>query len=103
MARKPNYRFERHERERIKAAKKAARAEAKAAKKVKPEGEAGEGEADEAARKRPRRPKTSGGKVGLGYRRPNRAGQLREARTVLSCLLAQVAAQAQVRLHSLRA
>jgi hypothetical protein len=30
MARKPNYRFERHERERIKAAKKAARAEAKA-------------------------------------------------------------------------
>ena len=48
MARKPNYRFERHERERIKAAKKAARAEAKAAKKVKP-GEAGEGEADEAA------------------------------------------------------
>ena len=46
MARKPNYRFERHERERIKAAKKAARAEAKAAKKVKPEGEAGEGTAD---------------------------------------------------------
>ncbi len=35
MPRKPNYRFERHERERIKAAKKAARAEAKAAKKVK--------------------------------------------------------------------
>ena len=35
MARKPNYRFERHERERIKAAKKAARAEAKAAKKAK--------------------------------------------------------------------
>jgi hypothetical protein len=35
MPRKPNYRFERHERERIKAAKKAARAEAKAAKKAK--------------------------------------------------------------------
>ena len=33
MARKPNYRFERHERERIKAEKKAARAEAKASKK----------------------------------------------------------------------
>ena len=49
MARKPNYRFERHERERIKAAKKAARAEAKAAKKAKPEdGETGEGTADEA-------------------------------------------------------
>jgi hypothetical protein len=32
MPRKPNYRFERHERERIKAAKKAARAEAKAAR-----------------------------------------------------------------------
>ena len=48
MARKPNYRFERHERERIKAAKKAARAEAKAAKKVRPEGgEADEGGADE--------------------------------------------------------
>ncbi len=29
MARKPNYRFERMERERVKAAKKAARAEAK--------------------------------------------------------------------------
>jgi hypothetical protein len=48
MARKPNYRFERHERERIKAAKKAARAEAKAAKKAKPEGEAGDGEVDNA-------------------------------------------------------
>jgi hypothetical protein len=49
MARKPNYRFERHERERIKAAKKAARAEAKAAKKAKPEGEAepAEGAADD--------------------------------------------------------
>jgi len=47
MARKPNYRFERHERERIKAAKKAARAEAKAAKKAKPEGEPGEGTADD--------------------------------------------------------
>ena len=35
MARKPNYRFERHERERIKAEKKAARAQAKASKKVK--------------------------------------------------------------------
>jgi hypothetical protein len=46
MARKPNYRFERHERERIKAAKKAARAEAKAAKKVKP-GDGSEGAADE--------------------------------------------------------
>lgn len=34
MARKPNYRFERHERERIKAEKKAARAEAKAEKKA---------------------------------------------------------------------
>ncbi len=32
MPRKPNYRFERHERERIKAAKKAARAEVKAAR-----------------------------------------------------------------------
>ena len=49
MARKPNYRFERHERERIKAAKKAARAEAKAAKKAKAaEGEdAGEGATDD--------------------------------------------------------
>ena len=38
MPRKPNYRFERNERERIKAAKKAARAEAKAeAKKEKAE------------------------------------------------------------------
>ena len=34
MARKPNYRFERHERERIKAEKKAARDEAKASKKA---------------------------------------------------------------------
>ncbi|MEM7044724.1 MAG: hypothetical protein AAF543_18090 [Pseudomonadota bacterium] len=33
MARKPNYRFERHERERAKAAKKAAKMEAKAEKK----------------------------------------------------------------------
>jgi len=33
MARKPNYRFERHERERAKAAKKAAKKEAKAEKK----------------------------------------------------------------------
>ncbi|MGI9437989.1 MAG: hypothetical protein ACR2Q4_24675 [Geminicoccaceae bacterium] len=34
MARKPNYRFERNERERAKAAKKAAKAEAKAEKKT---------------------------------------------------------------------
>ena len=49
MARKPNYRFERHERERIKAAKKAARAEAKAAKKAKAAGgdDAGEGTTDD--------------------------------------------------------
>ena len=33
MPRKPNYRFERHERERAKAAKKAAKREAKAEKK----------------------------------------------------------------------
>ena len=33
MARKPNYRFERHERERAKAAKKAAKRKAKAEKK----------------------------------------------------------------------
>ncbi len=33
MARKPNYRFERHEREKAKAAKKAAKQEAKAQKK----------------------------------------------------------------------
>lgn len=33
MARKPNYRFERHEREKAKAAKKAAKTEAKAQKK----------------------------------------------------------------------
>jgi hypothetical protein len=32
MPRRPNYRFERHERERVKAAKKAAKAEKKAAK-----------------------------------------------------------------------
>ena len=36
MARKPNYRFERHERERAKAAKKAAKAEAKVPKKSEP-------------------------------------------------------------------
>jgi hypothetical protein len=36
MARKPNYRFERFERERTRAVKKAARAQAKADKKVKP-------------------------------------------------------------------
>jgi hypothetical protein len=35
MARKPNYRFERFERERTRAAKKAARAQAKAEKKAK--------------------------------------------------------------------
>ena len=34
MARKPNYRFERHERERVKAAKKAAKREAKSDKKA---------------------------------------------------------------------
>ena len=37
MARKPNYRFERHERERAKAAKKAAKQEAKAEKKGEPQ------------------------------------------------------------------
>ena len=37
MARKPNYRFERHERERAKAAKKTAKQEAKAQKKDEPE------------------------------------------------------------------
>ncbi|MEZ5935584.1 MAG: hypothetical protein R3F54_27450 [Alphaproteobacteria bacterium] len=37
MARKPNYRFERNERERAKAAKKVAKREAKAEKKVEPE------------------------------------------------------------------
>ncbi len=36
MARKPNYRFERHERERAKAAKKAAKAETKVTKKSEP-------------------------------------------------------------------
>lgn len=36
MARKPNYRFERHERERAKALKKAAKKEAKAEKKTEP-------------------------------------------------------------------
>ena len=39
MARKPNYRFERFERERTRAAKKAARAQAKADKKKAAEGE----------------------------------------------------------------
>jgi hypothetical protein len=50
MARKPNYRFERFERERTKAAKKAARAQAKADKKAKA-GEASHdaGFSDEAA------------------------------------------------------
>jgi hypothetical protein len=37
MPRKPNYRFERHERERVKAAKKAAKAEKKATKSESPE------------------------------------------------------------------
>ncbi len=37
MARKPNYRFERHERERAKAAKKAAKQETKAEKKGEPQ------------------------------------------------------------------
>ena len=37
MPRKPNYRFERHERERAKAAKKAAKREAKAEAKDEPE------------------------------------------------------------------
>ncbi|MGI9508546.1 MAG: hypothetical protein ACR2QJ_04255 [Geminicoccaceae bacterium] len=37
MARKPNYRFERHERERAKAAKRAAKQEAKAEKKSEPQ------------------------------------------------------------------
>jgi len=40
MARKPNYRFERMERERVKAAKKAARAEAKKAEKERKKAEA---------------------------------------------------------------
>jgi hypothetical protein len=39
MPRKPNYRFERHERERVKAAKKAAKAEKKATKPDPPETE----------------------------------------------------------------
>jgi hypothetical protein len=43
MPRKPNYRFERFERERTRAAKKAARAQAKADKKAK----ASEGSADQ--------------------------------------------------------
>ncbi|HEX6115324.1 MAG TPA: hypothetical protein VFZ10_23730 [Geminicoccaceae bacterium] len=38
MPRKPNYRFERFERDRTRAAKKAARAQAKADKKKVPEG-----------------------------------------------------------------
>lgn len=41
MPRKPNYRFERHERERAKAAKKAAKQEAKSEKKAEPEAEDG--------------------------------------------------------------
>jgi hypothetical protein len=49
MPRKPNYRFERHERERVKAAKKAARAEAKAEKKAGKEAEPGESRPDEGA------------------------------------------------------
>lgn len=43
MARKPNYRFERSEREKAKAAKKAAKSEAKAQKKTEDvEGETGD-------------------------------------------------------------
>jgi hypothetical protein len=49
MPRKPNYRFERHERERVKAAKKAARAEAKAEKKAAKEGGAGEAPSNESS------------------------------------------------------
>ncbi|MGH6919135.1 MAG: hypothetical protein ACREJ0_15690 [Geminicoccaceae bacterium] len=50
MARKPNYRFERFERDRTRAAKKAARAQAKAEKKAKAtEGSAGEAPPDEAS------------------------------------------------------
>jgi hypothetical protein len=45
MPRKPNYRFERFERERTRAAKKAARAQAKAEKKAK----AAEGATDDGA------------------------------------------------------
>jgi hypothetical protein len=45
MPRKPNYRFERFERERTRAAKKAARAQAKADKKAK----AGEASTDQAS------------------------------------------------------
>lgn len=41
MARKPNYRFERHEREKAKAAKKAARLEAKKERAQKRQAEAG--------------------------------------------------------------
>jgi hypothetical protein len=51
MARKPNYRFERLERERTKAAKKAARAKAKAERAegdTPKEGEAGESQGDAA-------------------------------------------------------
>ena len=43
MARKPNYRFERHERERQKAAKKEARAKAKAERAEARKEEGGEG------------------------------------------------------------
>jgi hypothetical protein len=50
MARKPNYRFERFERDRTRAAKKAARAQAKAEKKAKgAEGSADEAPPDEAS------------------------------------------------------
>jgi len=49
MARKPNYRFERFERDRTRAAKKAARAQAKAEKKAKAtEGSTEDGAAGEA-------------------------------------------------------
>jgi hypothetical protein len=50
MARKPNYRFERFERERVRAAKKAARAQAKAEKKAKSvQGSTEDGPSSEAA------------------------------------------------------
>jgi hypothetical protein len=45
MPRKPNYRFERFERERTRAAKKAARAQAKAEKKAKASETSGERDA----------------------------------------------------------
>ncbi len=47
MARKPNYKFERMERERVKAEKKAARAKAKAERAAKSAGEVAEEEPPE--------------------------------------------------------